>query len=125
MKKITYLVMVLAACMTVSCRQSDSQPSTTTGNNPVVETIMARRSIRKYLPKPVEKEKLQKILECGINAPTGMYKQSWQIRVVQNPEFLAEMDQKFSEQRSREGKSARAKAFYGAPCLIFIAYDKS
>ena len=125
MKKITYVSLALAACMAISCGQTNQNNSIGSDQNQVVETILARRSIRKYLPKPVEEKKLQKILECGINAPTGMYKQSWQIRVVQNPEFLAAIDQKFSEQRVREGKSSKAKAFYGDPCLIFIAYDKN
>ena len=40
-------------------------------DNPVTQTIMARRSIRKYLDKPVEHEKLAYLVECGINAPSG------------------------------------------------------
>ncbi len=40
------------------------------GKNEVVETIMGRRSIRAYKDTPVEKEKLQVIAECGINAPS-------------------------------------------------------
>ncbi|MBQ7459162.1 MAG: nitroreductase family protein [Bacteroidales bacterium] len=39
-------------------------------NNPVIETIMARRSIRHYTDQPVARELLQKIAECGVNAPT-------------------------------------------------------
>ena len=93
--------------------------------NAVIETIMARRSIRKYTDQKVEPEKLQKILECGINAPTGMYKQSWQLRVVQNQDFLSAIDEGFTAQRECEGKKGNARAFYGAPCLIFIAYDKT
>jgi glutathione peroxidase-family protein len=34
--------------------------------NPVLSNIMARRSIRKYLDKPVEHEKLEVIVKCGI-----------------------------------------------------------
>ena len=60
------------------------------GGNLVIETIMARRSVRMYKDMPVERCKLQKIVECGINAPSGMNKQPWQVRVVD----------------SREGKSA-------------------
>ena len=37
--------------------------------NQVVETIMTRRSIRQYKPQAVEREKMQTIVECGINAP--------------------------------------------------------
>ena len=93
--------------------------------NAVIETIMSRRSIRKYTDQAVEEEKIQTIIECGINAPTGKYKQSWQVRVVRNPELLAAIDRSFEEQREREGVQSRTKAFYDAPCLIFVAYDKN
>lgn len=36
-----------------------------------LEAIMTRRSNRKYLDRPVEKEKLEKILEAGRAAPCG------------------------------------------------------
>lgn len=36
-------------------------------SNDVIETIMARRSIRNYLNKPVEHEKLAIVAKCGIN----------------------------------------------------------
>ena len=39
--------------------------------NQVVETIMTRRSIRQYKPEAVEREKMQTIVECGINAPNA------------------------------------------------------
>ena len=105
-----------------NCRAEQSK-CTEVCNNDVVKTIMARRSIRKYKEQPVEDAKLQQILKCGINAPTGMYKQSWQVRVVRNPEFLAKLDKGFTAQREKMGKKGKARACYGAPCLIFIAYD--
>ena len=43
--------------------------------NAVVEAIMSRRSIRKYKDQPVEREKLETIVNCGINAPSGMNRQ--------------------------------------------------
>ena len=45
--------------------------------NEVINTIMARRSIRKYHDKPVEHEKLEVIVKCGINAPSGVNHQPW------------------------------------------------
>lgn len=57
--------------------------------NPVLSTIMARRSIRKYLDKPVEHEKLEIIVKAGINAPSAMNRQQWQVRVVEDQQFLA------------------------------------
>ena len=54
----------------------------------VKENIMTRRSIRKYKPQAVNRDTMQTILECGINAPNGQNKQSWEVRVVDNPEFV-------------------------------------
>ena len=39
--------------------------------NEVVNTILQRRSIRKYKPQPIEKDKWAQIVECGVYAPTG------------------------------------------------------
>lgn len=123
------ILSLLAACAQPSKESTPSKVSTDDSKvtvaqtNEVIETIMARRSIRKYKTQPVEAEKLQEILKCGINAPNGMYKQSWQIRVVQNPEFLAEIDKGFMAYKEKTGMKGRSRAFYGAPCLIFVAYD--
>lgn len=96
-----------------------------TVENPVVETIMARRSIRKYQDKAIEADKLEEILKCGINAPNGMYKQSWEVRVVQDPEFMAEINEGFAAFRMKNGAKKTAHVSFGAPCLVFIAYDKT
>lgn len=56
-------------------------------DNPVIEAIMARRSIRHYTDQPVEREKLLKIAECGINAPNAMNRQDWEVRIVEAPEY--------------------------------------
>ena len=66
----------------VAMEQSDDQ------QNGVIDAIMNRRSIRKYKDTPVEREKLEQIVECGINAPSGMNAQPWQVRVVDNKEYI-------------------------------------
>ena len=58
------------------CQQCGEQ------TNGTIETIMARRSIRKYKSTPVSRDTLNMILECGINAPNGQNRQSWEVRVV-------------------------------------------
>lgn len=116
---------LVSACGNPSAKKSAVAEAGSAEENPVIDNIMARRSIRKYKTQPVEDAKLQEILKCGINAPNGMYKQSWEIRVVRNPEFLAAIGRGFDEQRAKEGKKGRGSAFYGAPCLIFIANDEN
>jgi glutathione peroxidase-family protein len=77
--------------------------------NPVLSNIMARRSIRKYLEKPVEHEKLEVIVKCGINAPSGMNRQPWIVRVVEDQKLIANVNQ-----------AAGRSQFYGAPALICV-----
>ena len=71
-------------------------------DNPVINTIMSRRSIRSYIDKPVEHEKLAAIVKCGINAPSGSNRQPWQIRVVENQELLAQVNEVFKKEFARQ-----------------------
>ena len=48
----------------------------------VIEEITARRSMRAYTPQPVEREKLDRILEAGRLAPTARNQQDWRILIV-------------------------------------------
>ena len=47
------------------------------------DLIKNRRSNRKFLDKPVEKEKLDRILETSLRAPSWKNAQSYRILVVQ------------------------------------------
>jgi len=75
--------------MFVSCQYK--QEPTQTKENQVVNTIMTRRSIRKYQPQAVARDTMDPILQCGINAPNGQNKQSWEVRVVDSPVLLDAM----------------------------------
>ena len=57
----------------------------------VIDAIMSRRSIRQYKDTPVERELLQKIAECGVNAPNAMNKQEWEVRIVDGQSYLNEV----------------------------------
>ena len=59
-----------AALCLVSCGQNTTTSEASSDEaNAVIEAIMNRRSIRMYKDIPVEREKLQLIAECGVNAP--------------------------------------------------------
>jgi len=51
----------------------------------VYETIEKRRSIRKYKNRPVEQEKLDRILEAARLAPSASNRQEWRFVVVRDP----------------------------------------
>ena len=93
------------------------------GSNAVIENIMARRSIRKYKAEPVSREILDKIAECGINAPNGQNKQSWEVRIVDNPDLLAEMAEAMAAAHPKMDPAMAKGAFRGAPVMVFIARD--
>lgn len=50
----------------------------------VFEAISKRFSVRNYLDKPVEEEKLEKVLEAGRLAPSGSNRQPWVFIVVRD-----------------------------------------
>ena len=90
--------------------------------NPVLSNIMARRSIRKYLDKPVEHEKLEVTVKCGINAPSGMNRQPWIVRVVEDQKLIADVTEVFKQENPEQ--VARDKdfknMFRNAPNLICV-----
>ena len=59
--------------------------------NPVLSNIMARRSVRKYLDKPVEHKKLEAVALAGINAPSAMNRQNWAVRIIEDQKLLADV----------------------------------
>jgi len=61
----------------------DSEPT------PLQKIIRRRRSIRRYLAAPVEKEKLQACLEAARIAPSAHNAQSWRFLVIDDPEIKA------------------------------------
>ena len=48
----------------------------------VFEAIRTRKSVRTYLDKPIEREKLEKVLEAARIAPSAGNRQEWRIIVV-------------------------------------------
>ena len=54
----------------------------------MLELIISRQSDRKYSDKPVEKEKLEGIIEAGRMAPSACNAQPWKFIVVTEPELF-------------------------------------
>lgn len=53
----------------------------------VTEAVNSRRSIRQFLDKPVEQEKLQRVLEKAQRAPSGGNTQPWNAVLVRGEEL--------------------------------------
>jgi nitroreductase len=55
------------------------------------EAIFTRRSIRKYQDRPVEDEKIEKLLRAAMAAPSAMNQQPWEFYVVRDKEKIREL----------------------------------
>ena len=53
-----------------------------------MKEIFNRRSIRKFKNQSVEKEKIEKLLRAGMQAPSAANQQPWEFIVVENKETL-------------------------------------
>ena len=87
----------------------------------VLETIKSRRSIRKYKSDMVPQDKLEKIIEAGTYAATGMGKQSPVIIAVTNKELR----DKLSQMNAKIMGVDNMDPFYGAPVVLIVLADKS
>lgn len=58
-----------------------------------IETILKRRSIRKFQDVPVEPEKIEQILRAAMQSPTGHNAQGWEFLVVTDRELILKISQ--------------------------------
>ncbi len=80
------------------------------------QLISRRRSTRKFLPSPIEREKLQRIIDAALVAPTSRNTRSTRFFVVEDKDTLAKMSQ------MRDYGSAFMK---DAAAAIVVAGDKN
>ena len=116
MKRLLFLA--VAALMSAACCQTSNSEAEAVDN-----VIMSRRSIRNYKQIPVSRDTMQVILKAGINAPNGQNRQSWEIRVVDNPDTMSEI--KAAMSAANPDVPMAGDSFRNAPVMAFIAADKS
>lgn len=88
MKTIGFIALILTI-MATSCNSGNNEKKIQTQD--AIENIMSRKSVRKYLPKPVEKEKVQTLLKAGMAAPSGKDVRPWEFVVVTDRAALDSM----------------------------------
>ena len=81
--------------------------------NEVLKAIRERRSIRSYEERPVEKEKLDQILEAGLWAPSAMNRQPVRLVCVTRKDDCDRLRRLNAAVMGRDGDP-----YYGAPCII-------
>ena len=75
---------------------------------PVYDAILARRSIRAFEDRPVETDKIERLLRAAMAAPSACNLQPWAFVVVSEPEPLARV------------KAATSQGQYNAPLAIVL-----
>lgn len=127
LKQTTFAVLLLPlmACGGGAQQQVPAEtPVQDSLKNQVVETIMTRRSVRQYKPQAVEREKMQTIVECGINAPNAMNKQPWEVRVVDNADYINGVTELYKKANPKAAEDPAFKnMFRNAPTVVFIGHD--
>ena len=119
MKKL-FLLPLLALTM-LSCTAPKTQEPM---QNEVINAIMSRRSIRQYHQVPVGRDTIIQIMTCGINAANGQNKQSWEVRIIDNPTTLQQVQDLMAAGNPALPAEMVRGCMRGAPVMTFIARDK-
>ena len=122
MKQILFLLSFLAITL-VGCAPTpqNNEPM----QNETIHSIMSRRSIRQYHATPVARDTIMQIMTCGINAANGQNKQSWEVRIIDNPTTLQHVqDLMVAGNPALPAEMVRG-CMRNAPVMTFIARDKS
>lgn len=117
-KTLVFLSAVLLA-MSASC-SDNANTEVSMNENQTLEVLKTRRAIRSYEERIPEKELLDKVLEAGTYAPTGMGAQSPIIVAVtdrQTRDRLAELNAAVM--------GGDSDPFYGAPAVLVVLADRN
>ena len=109
MKKSLIIAAAALAIMAAGCCNS-SKKGASTMNKDFLDLAAERYSVRKYTDKPVEQEKLDKILEAGKLAPTAVNSQPQMIYVIKSPEALEKLNK-------------LSPCIFGAPQVFLFCYN--
>ena len=125
MKAIQVLLGAVCALSIFGCTAPAQQEAKDgEGKNAVIETIMTRRSVRKYQPQAVNRDTMQIVMDCGINAPNAINRQAWEIRIVDNPEVIKKLTDLYVKDNPKEAENPNfINMFRNAPTVAFIAND--
>jgi nitroreductase len=99
--------------------------------NETIQTLLTRRSIRKYKPEQFPDEVMQQILEAGLNAPSAMGRQPWHLVVVRGHDKIAAVDSEVKAATARMSDnpykdfvgSASYTINYHAPTFVIVSGD--
>jgi nitroreductase len=76
----------------------------------VIDAMKTRKSVRAYLNTPIEKKKMNTILNAARLAPSASNRQEWRFIIVSDPKL-----------RSKLAEAANRQSFVGEAPLIIVA----
>lgn len=85
-----------------------------------IEALIHRRSCRNYSDRPVEAEKLARIIEAGQYAPSGMGRQPVTFVAVTDPATVERLSQ-----LNAQVTGSNSDPFYGAKTVVVVLVDRS
>lgn len=60
-------------------------------NHEAIQNMLTRRSIRAFQETPVEREKIDVMLQCAVHAPSAMNRQTWHFSAVLSREKIQKL----------------------------------
>lgn len=111
MKNLLIVLCILSVIFGNSCSGISQQTEKT--ENPVIENILSRKSVRDFIGKKVENEKIAILLKAGMAAPSGRDLRPWELIVIQNRSTLDSM----------AAELPYAKMLNKAPMAIIVCGD--
>ncbi len=85
-------IIVAAALAAVSCGGNEpKEKENGYSDREALETIFERKSVRSFLARPVEQEKIDLLVRAGMAAPSGMDKRPWDFIVMDDRRDLQEL----------------------------------
>lgn len=127
MKKFMMAAAVAATLMGCANQPATTEPVAQVSTSDIVlENIMTRVSVRKFQAQPVSRDTLDVLIKAGLQAPSAMNSQDWEVRVVDNAQTLKELSDLMLNTEMGQGMKERLAdgAFYGAPAVFFVAAKK-
>lgn len=103
-----------------------------------LEAIRSRHGVLRYLPRPVEPEKITAVLEAAISAPSAANTQPWDFIVVTDPELVGKVAGYLLETQERyvfeemieldadftEHMMGWFEEFLNVPCIIVLCRNR-
>ena len=89
-------------------------------DNPVLQNILTRRSVRAFKNEPLTRDELETIVRAGIFAPTGMHIETRRFTVIEDKEIIAGLEREVA----RAGERGDKYNFYGPAAFVMVSEER-